>query len=380
MMKSVKYKAKQQFVEKTTDMINKSILNNHNSSNEDILNDTSKQNEHNNIEMDPDPTTNLKKTNMIMLKMNENYDGVDLDGVDEDEAVPTDDFDPAENNSTQPTSQQQPSSKVKESKQLHDIKSTSSIILLSNSHKPNSSASSSESGCCLDDENEAQNKNSSDEACSQQQQQKHKDSIDSTASSTKPILSRPSQIILAPPRKVVLNMNSNNIIQKAGSAEDVMNILNYNHDSASISSSSSDSNTSSNRRQISNFFSKMYRKLIAFYHSYFCCYFSSSYNPNNSNNQSNNSVNSQHFNNPCGCFSWLSIFCCCCPLLGAVSLLLTHRSRKLNQKQKYEQAEKYSNYAEKLNIAALIFGVIFYAIAFFMITLVIFMFWRSKNA
>lgn len=79
-------------------------------------------------------------------------------------------------------------------------------------------------------------------------------------------------------------------------------------------------------------------------------------------------------------WSWLSIFCCCCPLLGGISLYLTRRSNKLKMKQKYELADKYSNCAEKLNIASLIFGILFYAFAFFMVTLVIFMYWRHSNA
>jgi len=79
-------------------------------------------------------------------------------------------------------------------------------------------------------------------------------------------------------------------------------------------------------------------------------------------------------------WSWLSIFCCCCPLLGGISLYLTRRSNKLKMKQQYEKADKYSNCAEKLNIASLIFGVLFYAFAFFMVTLVIFMYWRHSNA
>lgn len=79
-------------------------------------------------------------------------------------------------------------------------------------------------------------------------------------------------------------------------------------------------------------------------------------------------------------WSWLSIFCCCCPLLGGISLYFTHKSRKYKLKQKYDLSDKYSNYAEKLNIASLIFGVLFYAVAFFIITLVLFMYWRHSYA
>ena len=78
-------------------------------------------------------------------------------------------------------------------------------------------------------------------------------------------------------------------------------------------------------------------------------------------------------------WSWLSIFCCCCPLLGLCSLYCTYKSKKYKLKQKYDLSDKYSSYAEKLNIASLIFGILFYAVAFFIITLVLFMYWRHSN-
>ena len=79
-------------------------------------------------------------------------------------------------------------------------------------------------------------------------------------------------------------------------------------------------------------------------------------------------------------WSWLSIFCCCCPLLGLCSLYLTYKSKKYKQNQKYELSDRYSSYAEKLNIASLIFGILFYAVAFIIITLVLFMYWRHSYA
>lgn len=78
-------------------------------------------------------------------------------------------------------------------------------------------------------------------------------------------------------------------------------------------------------------------------------------------------------------WSWLSIFCCCCPLLGLCSLYCTYKSKKYKMRQNYDLSDKYSNYAEKLNIAALIFGVLFYAVAFFIITLLLFMYWRHSS-
>lgn len=149
------------------------------------------------------------------------------------------------------------------------------------------------------------------------------------------------------PRQIIYELNKNK-------SEDVTNIL---HDNSSINSSSS---SDDNRR--SNCVQSMLNRLNKFYYSCFCCYSSSS-----------------HANQNPLCCTWLSIFCCCCPLFGLISLYLTNRSKKLKLNQKYAKAEKYSNYAEKLNIASLICGVIFYAIAVFMITLVIFMYWRHHN-
>jgi hypothetical protein len=152
--------------------------------------------------------------------------------------------------------------------------------------------------------------------------------------------------ILQPPRQIKYESNRR---------DDAINILN---DNTSIISSSS-----TNSSSFSNFCQKFSDMLTSFYYSCFCCYSTTS------------NTNQTPF-----IWSWLSIFCCCCPLLGAVSLYLTHRSKKFKMKQKYDLAEKYSNYAEKLNIASLIIGVIFYAIAFFFITLVIFMYWRPHNS
>ncbi len=78
-------------------------------------------------------------------------------------------------------------------------------------------------------------------------------------------------------------------------------------------------------------------------------------------------------------WSWLSIVLCCCPLLGAISLYFTQKSKQYRLKQNYLLADKYSNYSEKLNVASLIFGVLFYACAFFIITLLLFMHWRHNN-
>jgi len=153
--------------------------------------------------------------------------------------------------------------------------------------------------------------------------------------------------ILQPPRQIKYESNRR---------DDAINILN---DNTSIISSSSSTNSSS----LANCCQKLNDSLTGFYYSCFCCYSTTS------------NTNQTPF-----IWSWLSIFCCCCPLLGAISLYLTHRSKKFKLKQKYDLAEKYSNYAEKLNIASLIIGVIFYAIAFFFITLVIFMYWRPHNS
>lgn len=180
--------------------------------------------------------------------------------------------------------------------------------------------------------------------------------------------------ILQPPGRQFGSSNG------ASTCEDAVNILSsqpgnligssnvryHLHETSSLNSSLSSSDQS---LTFGNCCQKAYNKLLALYYGFFCCYLSNYPDPNNPNPH----------NTPFVC-SWLSIFCCCCPLLGAISLYLTHRSRKYKLKQKYDLAEKYSNYAEKLNIAALIFGVIFYAIAFFLVTLVIFMFWRSKSS
>jgi hypothetical protein len=141
----------------------------------------------------------------------------------------------------------------------------------------------------------------------------------------------------------------------SASREDVVNILN---DNSSINSLSSSMN-SGNR--LSNCCSKTYDKFMKCYYSCFCCY-------------------SSQTNQTPLIWSWLNIFCCCCPLLGGISLYFTHRSKKLKLKQKYDLAEKYSNYAEKLNIASLVIGIIFYAIAFFIITVLIFIYWRHNNS
>lgn len=148
--------------------------------------------------------------------------------------------------------------------------------------------------------------------------------------------------ILQPPKLAVYELNR---------SEDVVNILN---DNSSIGSS-----TSSNRK--TNCMIRILQKIYDFLCSCFCCYTS---NP--------------HQNQPIFC-SWLTIFCCCCPLLGGISLLLNYRSKQYKNKQKYELADRYSGYAEKLNIAALIFGVIFYAIGFFILTLVLFIYWKVNH-
>lgn len=150
------------------------------------------------------------------------------------------------------------------------------------------------------------------------------------------------------PRQIIYELNKNN------KSDDIANILN---DNSSINSSNSSDGTAH-----SSCIHTLFNRLNKCYYDCFCCYSSAS-----------------HASQTPLCCTWLSIFCCCCPLLGAISLYLTNRSKKLKLNQKYAKAEKYSNYAEKLNIAALIFGVIFYAIAVFMITLVIFMYWRHHN-
>ena len=273
------------------------------------------------------------------------------------------------------------------------VKSVSSVIITTNAssgaennsqnaqacanNHQSDSASSSESGFGTVDDEHEKNENAKAESAPQQQ------NADNTSSNSnsKPMLTPPDSTgnsastnissnssssglaksfqnnclpILQPPRQIVYELTGNQ-------PDDVVNILNGETSSINSLGSSDTSLT------LTNCCSKFFNKLMAFYYSCFCCYLSNNYNPSAAGGQT-----------PFVC-SWLSIFCCCCPILGAVSLYLTHRSRKYKLKQKYELAEKYSNYAEKLNIAALIFGVIFYAIAFFLITLVIFMFWRSKR-
>lgn len=150
------------------------------------------------------------------------------------------------------------------------------------------------------------------------------------------------------PRQIIYQLNQNN------QPDDIANILN---DNSSINSFSS---TSSNR--LNNCCSNMMEQLNRCYYSCFCCYSTTS-----------------HTSHTPFIWSWLSVFCCCCPILGCISLYLTNRSKKFKLKHKYDLAEKYSNYAEKLNIASLIFGVIFYAIVFFLICIFIFMHWRQTK-
>lgn len=242
---------------------------------------------------------------------------------------------------------------------------------LSTSSLPNqsdsSSSRSSESGFgTVDDDVESGkniNENKSNQAsnadisiqineCQTLQAQK---SVDST-SSTHPLAestNKNSQTlqmsfpILQPPRQIVYELNMNQ-------SDDVVNILNDN--------SSLNSSLSSNSSGLGGCCASLLEKLIEFYYSCFCCY-----------------STSPHNHTPMLC-SWLTIFCCCCPFLGGISLYLNHRSKRYKLKEKYDLADKYSNYAEKLNIAALIFGVIFYAIAFFIITLVLFMYWRHHHS
>lgn len=149
------------------------------------------------------------------------------------------------------------------------------------------------------------------------------------------------------PRQIIYELNKNK------QSDDIANILN---DNSSINSSNSSDGTNG-----SNCIQTLMHRMNKCYYKCFSCYSTTAH--------SQSSL----------CCNWLSIFCCCCPLLGCISLFLTNRSKKLKLNQKYAKAEKYSNYAEKLNIASLIFGVIFYAIAVFIITLVIFMYWRHHN-
>jgi len=163
-------------------------------------------------------------------------------------------------------------------------------------------------------------------------------------------------VILPPSRQIIFSGLANS--SNKNNSEDVVNILN---DNSSLNSSFYSMNSNNNR--VFRCCSSIFNYLIKFYYSCFCCYSTTS-----------------HTNHTPLIWSWLSIFCCCCPVLGGLSLFLTHRSKMYKRKQKYDLADKYSNYAEKLNIASLIFGVIFYAIAFFLITLVIFMYWRPHNS
>lgn len=144
------------------------------------------------------------------------------------------------------------------------------------------------------------------------------------------------------PRQIIYELNS----KGKRNSDDNANIL---HDNSSINSSSSSDDTGG-------------------HHSSNCCIHTLI-----------SRLNKCYYNCLCCYPSWLSIFCCCCPILGCISLYLTNRSKKLKLNQKYALAEKYSSYAEKLNIASLIFGVILYAIAVFLITLIIFMHWRHEN-
>lgn len=160
--------------------------------------------------------------------------------------------------------------------------------------------------------------------------------------------------ILQPPRQVVYELGGagNNGRRRS---DEIKNILN---DNSSLNSSMCSSSSSLRDK---NCCARLFAKLVKFYYSCFCCVSTSQ-------------------DKPLLCCTWLSIFCCCCPLLAGVSLYFTKRSKRFKLKQKYELADKYSNWAEKLNIASLIIGIIFYAIAFFMITLVIFMYWRPRNS
>ncbi len=149
-------------------------------------------------------------------------------------------------------------------------------------------------------------------------------------------------ILTKGPRQIIYELNS----KSKKNSDDNANIL---HDSSSVNSSSSSDDTGSHLSSCCCAHTLMSR-LSKCYYNCLCCY-------------------------P----TWLSIFCCCCPVLGCISLYLTNRSKKLKLNQKYALAEKYSSYAEKLNIASLIFGVILYAIGVFLITLVVFMHWRHEN-
>ncbi|CAF0948356.1 unnamed protein product [Brachionus calyciflorus] len=174
-------------------------------------------------------------------------------------------------------------------------------------------------------------------------------SIDSSSSENSNLT--PGQIsfpILQPPKKLAYELNN---------SDDIVNILN---DNSSMNSSTS----STNSFKKSNWCVRILEKFLKFLCSCFCCY--------------SPSLSSNNHQPPFVC-SWLTIFCCCCPLLGGISLIMNHRSKKYKQKQKYELADRYSGYAEKLNIAALILGIIFYAIGFFILTLVLFIYWKANH-
>lgn len=185
--------------------------------------------------------------------------------------------------------------------------------------------------------------------------------IDMSGYGKKPSQSSESQYpILQPPKQVVYEFGVSAGGDGGGDRRRSDEIVNILSNSSSLNSSvCSESSESSQSRK--NCCSRLIAALVRFYYSCFCC------------------VSSSH-DKPLLCCTWLSIFCCCCPLLAGVSLYLTKRSKRFKLKQKYELADKYSNWAEKLNIASLILGIIFYAIAFFMITLVIFMYWRPHNS
>lgn len=235
----------------------------------------------------------------------------------------------------------------------------------SNPSKPvTDSTSSSESGFgTVDDDIDPNNPNHLVNKLETRRNPSESVIIDMSGYGKKPSQSSESQYpILQPPKQVVYEFG----VSAGGDggsggdrrrSDEIVNILS---NSSSLNSSvCSESSESSDSKK--NCCSRFIAALVRFYYSCFCC------------------VSSSH-DKPLLCCTWLSIFCCCCPLLAGVSLYLTKRSKRFKLKQKYELADKYSNWAEKLNIASLILGIIFYAIAFFMITLVIFMYWRPHNS
>jgi len=167
--------------------------------------------------------------------------------------------------------------------------------------------------------------------------------------------------ILQPPKQVIYELGvGGDGKRRRASDNEIVNILN--HRSLDSSICDDDDSSSSSSANHKNCCVRFFSRLVKFFYSCFFCY------------------SSTPQDKPLFCCTWLSIFCCCCPLLAGVSLYLTKRSNRFKRKQKYELADKYSGWAEKLNIASLIIGIIFYAIAFFMITLVIFMYWRPHNS